>query len=128
MTTNRKEHYMKIASSLLIAVFTLAALPVMAQTGTPRVDQRQANQQQRIDQGVASGQLTGNEAARLDKGQAQVEKIEAKAKSDGKVTPREREKQQQAQARQSKKIHHEKHDRQRDLDHDGRKDVPAAKK
>ena len=72
--------------------------------------------------------MTGKEAARLDKGQAQVEKKEAKAKADGKVTANERKKLQHAQNQQSKKIKHEKHDRQRDLDHDGKKDAPAAKK
>ena len=119
---------MKRTSRLLIAALAVVALPVLAQTSTPKVDQRQANQQQRIDQGVASGQLTGKEAARLDKGQAQVEKKEAKAKADGKVTANERQKLQHAQNQQSKKIRHEKHDRQRDLDQDGKKDAPAAKK
>ena len=119
---------MKRTPSLLIAVLAAFALPVLAQTSTPKVDQRQANQQQRIDQGVASGQLTGKEAARLDKGQAQVEKKEAKAKADGKVTAKEREKLKKTQDQQSKKIKHEKHDKQRDLDHDGKKDAPAAKK
>ena len=119
---------MKRTSSLLIAVLAVFALPVLAQTNTPKVDQRQANQQQRIDQGVQSGQLTGKEAAGLEKGQAQVEKKEAKAKADGKVTPREREQLKQAQNKQSEKIKHQKHDKQHDLDHDGMKDAPAAKK
>jgi type II secretory pathway pseudopilin PulG len=126
--TTIKEQYMKRTSSLLIAVLAVFALPVLAQTSTPKVDQRQANQQQRIEQGVASGQLTGKEAAKLDKGQAQVEKKEAKAKADGKVTPKEREKLKHAQNKQSQKIRHEKHDKQHDLNHDGKKDVPAAKK
>lgn len=128
---------MKRTSTLLVAVLAAFALPVLAQTApapvkdpaaTPRVDQRQANQQQRIDQGVQSGQLTGKEAARLDKGQAQVEKKEAKAKADGKVTAKERKNLQHAQNQQSKKIKHEKHDKQHDLNHDGKKDAPAAKK
>ena len=119
---------MKRTSSLLIAVLAFLALPVLAQTNTPKVDQRQANKQQRIDQGVQSGQLTGKEAAGLEKGQAQVEKKEARAKADGKVTAKEHEKLKKTQDQQSKKIKHEKHDKQRDLDHDGMKDAPAAKK
>lgn len=128
---------MKRTSSLLIAILAAFALPVLAQTppapaknpvATPGVDQRQVNQQQRIDQGVASGQLTGKEAAKLDKGQAQVEMKEARAKADGKVTPKEREKLKHAQNKQSQKIKHQKHDRQHDLNHDGMKDAPAAKK
>jgi uncharacterized membrane protein YebE (DUF533 family) len=103
---------MKRTSSLLIAVLTAFTLPVLAQTNTPNIDQRQANQQQRIDQGVKSGELTGKEAARLEKGQAHVQTMKDKAEADGKVTPRERKRIQRAQNKQSKKIYHEKHDRQ----------------
>jgi len=79
---------MKRTSSLLIAVLAAFALPVLAQTSTPNIDQRQVNQQKRIDQGIKSGELTGKEAARLEKGQQRIQKMEAKAKADGKVTPR----------------------------------------
>ncbi|HRE13254.1 MAG TPA: hypothetical protein PLD37_03560, partial [Usitatibacteraceae bacterium] len=61
--------------SLSLAVAVLAAAlasPAFAQS-TPRIDQRQANQEKRIDQGVASGSLTQQEAARLQKGQARVQ-------------------------------------------------------
>ncbi len=119
---------MNIKSSLLVAVLAAFALPVMAQTATPNVDQRQANQQKRIDQGVASGQLTGKEAARLKKGQERVQKMEDKAKADGKVTPKERARLQKAENKQSRHIAKEKHDRQRDRNHDGKKDRPARKK
>ena len=118
---------MKPVSSLLIALFAALALPVMAQTSTPRVDQRQANQQQRIDQGVASGQLTGKEAARLEKGQEHVQKLEDKAKADGTVTPQERARLKKAEDVQSRHIARQKHDRQRDLNHDGKRDRPARK-
>ena len=80
---------MKFKSSLLLAVFAAFTLPVLAQTApkdpaaTPGIDKRQANQQQRIDQGVKSGQLTGKEAACLEKGQEHVQKVEDKAKADG---------------------------------------------
>ncbi len=118
---------MKRTSSLLIAVLAVFALPVMAQTATPNLDQRQANQQKRIDQGVASGQLTNKEAARLEKGQDRVQKMEDKAKADGKVTPKERARLQKAENIQSRHIAREKHDRQRDLNHDGKKDRPTRK-
>ena len=71
---------MKSKSSLLLVVLAAFTLPVLAQTATPKVDERQANQQKRIDQGVASGQLTGKEAARLEKGQERVQQMEDKAK------------------------------------------------
>jgi len=118
---------MKHTSSLLIAVLAAFALPVLAQTKTPNIDQRQANQQQRIDQGVKSGELTGKEAARLEKGQERIEKMEDKAKADGKVTPKERERIQHMQNQESKKIYREKHDRQHDRNHDGKMDRPGRK-
>ena len=104
---------MKSASTLLVAVLTAFALPVLAQTNTPNIDQRQANQQQRIDQGVKSGQLTGKEAARLEKGQEHVQKVEDKAKADGVVTKKERAKLTHRQNKADRAIKRNKHDRQK---------------
>lgn len=95
------------------ALFALVALPVSAQTSTPRVDQRQANQEARIQQGVQSGQLTDREAARLEKGQDRVQAAEDRAKADGKVTKAERVKLDAKQDRQSRRIAKQKHDRQK---------------
>jgi uncharacterized membrane protein YebE (DUF533 family) len=125
--SKHEEQQMKSASTLLVAVLAAFALPVLAQTNTPNIDQRQANQQQRIDQGVKSGQLTGKEAARLEKGQEHVQKVEDKAKADGKVTKKERARIQQAENVQSRHIAKQKHDRQRDMNHDGKKDRPGRK-
>ena len=97
----------------IVALFAAVALPVAAQTSTPRVDQRQANQEARIQQGVQSGALTGKEAAKLEKGQAKVQAKEDKAKADGKVTARERAKLAKAQDKQSRKIAREKRDKQK---------------
>src|SRR2546423_14835151 len=89
-------------------------LPASAQTqSTPRIDQRQTNQERRIEQGEKSGALTPKEAARLEKGQARVQKMENKAVADGKVTAKERARIEKAQDRQSRKIYREKHDKQR---------------
>ncbi len=96
----------------IVALFAAVALPVAAQTSTPRVDQRQANQEARIQQGVQSGALTGKEAAKLEKGQDKVQAKETKAKADGKVTARERARLAKAQDKQSRKIARQKHDRQ----------------
>lgn len=117
--------------ALAVGVALLASLSAQAQTidptATPRFDQRQDIQQQRIDQGVHSGQLTTREAARLDKGQDRMQRVEDRVKSDGVVTRQERVRMQQAQNVQSRHIAGEKHDRQRDLNHDGRKDRPARR-
>ena len=84
-----------------------------AQADTPGIDQRQANQQRRIDQGVASGQLNEREAARLNNQQERINRMEDRAKSDGVVTKKERAKLHAAQDRASRHIAREKHDRQR---------------
>jgi tellurite resistance protein len=97
----------------LAALLAAVALPVAAQTNTPGVDQRQANQEARIQQGVKSGQLTPKEAAKLEKGQAKVQVAEDKAKADGKVTPKERAKLAKMQNKQGKKIYKQKHDEQK---------------
>jgi hypothetical protein len=96
-------------NSILAALVAAVAFPVAAQTQTPRVDQRQANQEARIQQGVQSGELTAREAAKLEKGQAKVQVLEDKAKADGKVTARERARLSRAQDKQSKKIARKKH-------------------
>jgi len=83
-----------------------------AQAETPRIDKRQANQEQRIDQGIASGQLNEREANRLNNQQEHINKMEDKAKSDGVMTKRERARISAAQDRASRHIVREKHDRQ----------------
>jgi hypothetical protein len=100
----------------LIAVLAAAALPALAQTTppeTPRVDKREANQEARIQQGAASGELNGKETARLERGQAHVRTLEDKAKADGTVTNKERAQLHRAQDRQSKHIYRQKHDAQK---------------
>ena len=104
---------MKMLKPAALVACAVLAFPALAQTtSTPRIDQRQQNQQQRIDQGVSSGQLNQKEAARLEKGQARVQKMENKATSDGKVTAKERRRIESAQDRQSRRIYRQKHDKQ----------------
>lgn len=109
-----------------IGVLCLALpLAALAQTGgsaTPRIDQRQANQEARIQQGANSGQLTAKETAKLERGQTHVQNVENRAKADGVVTARERTRLLHAQDQQSGKIYREKHDRQTDFNHDGKND------
>jgi len=104
---------MKFVTFFAAAAMTAIALPSLAQPhSTPRIDQRQANQERRIEQGEKSGALNKKEAARLEKGQARVQRMENKAVADGKVTPKERARIEKAQNKQSKKIYKEKHDKQ----------------
>ena len=93
-----------------------------AQTGNPnsassqrmQADvQRNVNQQQRIEQGVQSGSLTTREAGKLERGQARDSKLEARAGADGHVGANEQRRTQRAENRQSRRIHREKHDDQK---------------
>ena len=106
--------------TLIAAVALVAPLLAAAQTpSTPRIDQRQANQEARIQQGAQSGALTQKEEAKLEKGQTHVQNMENKAMADGKVTKKEAGRIEHAQDQQSKKIEHQKHDRQHDYNHNG---------
>ena len=98
---------------LVSLIAAAAAVPVSAQTATPGADARQERQQQRIDQGVASGELTQREANRLERQQDRIQGMEEKAKADGVVTKQERKQLNRAQNRASRNIAREKHDRQK---------------
>jgi hypothetical protein len=89
------------------------ALPgyTLAQS-TPRIDNRQEKQDERIEKGLKKGELTKKEARRLEKGQERVDDLEEKALSDGKVTKREKRRIEKAQDKQSQRIFNERHDEQ----------------
>ena len=71
--------------------------------------QRNINQQNRIEQGVQSGALTNKETARLERGQARIDRKEARVGADGHVSAREQARIQHAENKQSNKIYREKH-------------------
>jgi hypothetical protein len=100
---------------ILIAVSGMTLLMsgfVYAQTETPVIDQRQMNQEQRIDQGISSGQLNRREAGRLDRQQDRIDRMEDHANADGVMTRKERARIGTAQNRASHNMAREKHDRQ----------------
>jgi hypothetical protein len=108
---------MKLTTTLTTALLCLASAGAWAQAasapaGTPGIDKRQQAQEQRIDQGQASGQLTRREAHRLDHQQARINQAETAAKADGQVTRGERKRLHAMQDHAGKSIHHQKHDRQ----------------
>jgi hypothetical protein len=74
--------------------------------------QRNINQGKRIEAGVQNGALTNREVAKLERGQARVEGKEARAGRDGHVGAAEQARIQRTENRQSRRIHHEKHDAQ----------------
>ncbi len=101
-----------LATGITLAIASIGAFAQATAPVTPRVDQREANQQARIEKGVASGQLNRREARRLEREQAHIRAAEAHAKADGVVTPRERRHLQRLQKQASANIHAEKHDAQ----------------
>ena len=101
-----------IATGLTLAIASLGAFAQGTAPVTPRVDAREANQQARIDAGVASGQLNARETNRLDKQQSRIAVAESKAKADGVVTGHERRHLHRMQRRASANIHAQKHDAQ----------------
>jgi len=105
--------FKSLAVGTTIAIACLGAFAQAASAPqTPRVDKREARQDTRIQNGVASGQLNAKETYRLEKEQAAVNKAEDKAKADGKVTAKERRHLDRMQDRASRDIHRQKHDRQ----------------
>lgn len=81
------------------------------QTG---IGQRKENQQQRIGQGIKSGELTAGEAARLEAKEARLnrETRRMRAQNGGPLTPEQKARVNRQQNRVSKQIYRQKHDRQ----------------
>ncbi|WP_298273543.1 hypothetical protein [Geobacter sp.] len=96
-----------LAAAGIVGIVTAGG--VFAGTNDPGIQQREVNQQRRIDQGVASGQLTPREAGRLEARQAKIAQDEARMKSDGNLTARERRQLQREQNRASRAIYRKKH-------------------
>jgi len=104
------------------AAFAQAPAAPKDPLATPRIDQRQTNQEKRIEQGVASGQLTPREAKRLERKEDRIAHVEQHAKADGVVTGQERKHLAKMENHTSRDIRREKHDAQRDMNHDGKPD------
>jgi hypothetical protein len=81
-------------------------------TDTPAIDQRIQHQEQRVQEGINSGQLTDQEANRMNRRLDRIENTEDKAKADGQVTKQERRRLNRALNHNSRSIHRQKHDRQ----------------
>ena len=99
---------LKVVTAAALAAFVL---PALAQTDRQRIDQRQLDQERRIQEGVKSGQINATEAKRLRDNQERIRRMEADALADGKLSPEERQAIEAAQDRQSERIKVEKTDR-----------------
>jgi len=97
------------ATAALAAVAAFASATAGAQTATPNINQRQANETARINQGVASGELTKRETATLRTEQRGIRAEKRAFKADGKVTAAERAKLRADQRKASRHIYNKKH-------------------
>jgi hypothetical protein len=96
----------------ILPVSGFAAAKSTARPKTPAVNKREHNQQERIHQGIKSGELTRRETIRLEKEEAKIRVNEKFAKSDGKVTAAERARLEKELNKASKDIYQQKHDNQ----------------
>lgn len=99
-----------------IAALMIATAPAFADQGErhhprdPGVNARQHHQQERIEQGVRSGELTRGEARNLRQEERGIRKEERQDKADGKLTRDERKDLHEDLNKASRDIHDEKHD------------------
>lgn len=98
----------KLLAAVLLSAF---AFPAFSQqrTATPGIDKAQQNQDNRIINGLRSGELTAQEAQNLQRGTNRIEANKQAAKADGVVTVAERRKLKRQQKKMSRKIYNKKH-------------------
>lgn len=101
---------MKLASLALTAALVLAPAAAFAQSGTT-IYQRKDNQQDRISQGVRSGQLTPRETAHLERQEGRINREEShmRAEDHGRLTRQDRRILTRQQNRESHRIYRDKH-------------------
>jgi hypothetical protein len=91
---------------------TLAAGAYAAGPRTDEVVDRDVNQQERIEQGLQSGQLNTREAGQLERQETRIDRTEARDLKDGKLSPQEQARINRMQNRASRNIYDQKHDGQ----------------
>ena len=121
-------------SKLRLIPYAVLAAGVFAAGGASAqsmwsIDQRQDAQQNRIEQGIRSGQITRSEAARLEQGERSIDRAQSRARADGVVTDAERRRIEGMVQRENRDIYRQSHDRQQAWDRgqswgrtDGRRD------
>lgn len=100
-----------IKTAVAIAMGTLFAGAAFAQSDFG-IERRDAYLDNRIDRGVATGQITSREASRLESQQSQIERMEARARADGRLSGHERARIDHAQDRLGRDIYRQSHDNQ----------------
>lgn len=89
----------------------------VADVESPGLDKVQAQQRERIEQGLKSGELNAPETRRMIQQQRQLHRHEARAESDGELSAAERARLQRNAASNSRHIYRQKHDAQQQRRH-----------
>ena len=102
---------MKFARLALAATLALTPVAILAQAPPHDINQRKDNQQDRIGQGVKSGQLTTGETARLEHQEHGINREERgmRAQDNGHLTDQDRRTIQRQQNVESHRIYRDKH-------------------
>ena len=107
---------MKLVTAMLASALFIAPAAMIAQTPTPgahdwNINQRKVAQQDRIAQGVRSGQLTAGETARLERQEAGINREERgmRAQDNGHLTAQDRRTIHAQQNQESRRIYRDKH-------------------
>lgn len=93
-----------------VFIVLIAIVSLNAQAG--RNQNREVRQENRINRGAESGELTRHESQRLERGQNKIDRYQQKAVADGELSAKEKIKLERMQDRQSRKIYIQKHDHQ----------------
>lgn len=105
-----------VCKGLILTVAGIVGVASLSQAEAgvrdPSVNSRQQNQQQRVRQGVRSGELTRRETGKLVEEQRDVRQLERAYKSDGQLTQGERADLYHEQNQASRDIYNQKHDAQ----------------
>ncbi len=98
------------ANGICLGVVMSGLLSTAAFAQTVQQDQqRDVNQQQRIEQGLQSGQLSTREAGQLERQQQHIDHMEARDLRNGSMSPQEQARLDAAQNRASASIASDKH-------------------
>jgi hypothetical protein len=111
LTTAEKQQINKQQNQLSKQIYNDKHNANTAQYGNNKVGQRRENQQDRIAQGIKSGQLTAGETAKLENQQRGInQQVKAdRAANGGKLTPGEKSQINKEQNAASKNIYNKKH-------------------
>jgi hypothetical protein len=98
-----------VKTAVALTITALFATPALAQDVDDFIE-RNARQQERIEQGLRSGTLSVQEAAALEYRAAQIERYQSRALADGAVSAEELRRIDRMQDRFGRQIHREAHD------------------